>query len=45
MILLGIDIGKNKHTFSIIEKDTGEILSNPSDFDNNQKDSYFFSKN
>ena len=37
MILVGIDIGKNQHTFSIVEKDSGEILSNPSDFDNNQK--------
>lgn len=37
MILVGIDIGKNQHTFSIIKKGTGEILSNPSEFDNNQK--------
>ncbi len=37
MILVGIDIGKNQHTFSIVEKDSGEILSNPSDFDNNQQ--------
>ena len=37
MILVGIDIGKKQHTFSIIDKDTGEILSNPSVFDNNQK--------
>ena len=37
MILVGIDIGKNKHTFSIIDKGTGEILLNPSVFDNNQK--------
>ncbi len=36
MILVGIDIGKNKHTFSIIDKETGEILLNPSVFDNNQ---------
>ncbi len=36
MILVGIDIGKNKHTFSIIDKGTGEILLNPSAFDNNQ---------
>ena len=36
MILVGIDIGKNKHTFSIIEKESGEILLNPSAFDNNQ---------
>ena len=37
MILVGIDIGKNQHTFSIVEKESGEILLNPSDFDNNQK--------
>ena len=37
MILVGIDIGKNQHTFSIVEKDSGVILSNPSDFDNNQQ--------
>ena len=36
MILVGIDIDKNKHTFSIIDKGTGEILLNPSVFDNNQ---------
>lgn len=36
MILIGIDIGKNKHTFSMIDKGTGEILLNPSVFDNNQ---------
>ena len=36
MILVGIDIGKNKHTFSIIDKEIGEILLNPSVFDNNQ---------
>ena len=29
MILVGIDIGKNKHTFSMVDKETGEILSNP----------------
>ena len=37
MILVGIDIGKNQHTFSIIDKETGEILSNPSLFNNNQE--------
>ena len=37
MILVGIDIGKNKHTFSMVDKETGEILSNPSDFNNNQE--------
>lgn len=37
MILVGIDIGKNQHIFSIIDKETGEILSNPSVFNNNQE--------
>lgn len=37
MILVGIDIGKNQHTFSIIDKETGEILSSPSVFNNNQE--------
>lgn len=37
MILVGIDIGKNKHTFSIINKSSGEILLSPSDFSNNLK--------
>ena len=37
MILVGIDIGKKQHTFSIIDKETGEILSNPSVFNNNQE--------
>ena len=37
MILVGIDIGKNQHTFSIIDKETGEILSRPSAFNNNQE--------
>ena len=37
MILVGIDIGKNQHTFSIIDKETEEILSNPSVFNNNQE--------
>ena len=37
MILVGIDIGKHKHTFSMIDKETGEILSNPSEFNNNQE--------
>lgn len=36
MILVGIDIGKNKHTFSIVDKDSGEILLKPSEFGNNQ---------
>ena len=37
MFLVGIDIGKNNHTFSMVDKDTGEILSLPSHFENNQK--------
>ncbi|WP_281873599.1 IS110 family transposase [Sellimonas catena] len=37
MILVGIDIGKHQHIFSIIDKQTGEILSNPSVFHNNQE--------
>lgn len=37
MILVGINIGKKQHTFSIIDKETGEILSNPSVFNNNQE--------
>ena len=45
MILVGIDIGKNQHTFSIIDKNTGEILSNPSLFYNNQKGFLFLIKN
>ena len=44
MILVGIDIGKNKHTFSIIEKYSGEILSPPSDFGNNQNGFLFLIK-
>lgn len=44
IILVGIDIGKNQHTFSIIDKETGEILSNPSVFNNNQKGFLFLTK-
>lgn len=36
MILVGIDIGKSKHFFSIVDKESGEILSKPADFKNNQ---------
>lgn len=35
MILVGIDIGKNSHTFSIISKDSGEILVQPTEITNN----------
>ena len=44
MILVGIDIGKNQHTFSIIDKNTGEILSNPSCFPNNREGFLFLIK-
>ena len=44
MILVGIDIGKNKHTFSIIDKNSGEILLSPSDFSNNLKGFLFLIK-
>lgn len=37
MILVGIDIGKHQHIFFILDKQTGEILSNPSVFHNNQE--------
>lgn len=37
MILVGIDIGKLKHTFSIINKDDGEILVMPRTFNNNKE--------
>ena len=37
MILVGIDIGKHQHIFSILDKQTSEILSNPSVFHNNQE--------
>ena len=34
MILIGIDIGKNFHTFSIVSRDSGEILLQPTEFPN-----------
>lgn len=37
MILVGIDIGKLKHTFSIINKDDGEVLVQPAFFNNNKE--------
>lgn len=37
MILVGIDIGKLKHTFSIINKEDGEILVEPTFFTNNKE--------
>ena len=45
MILVGIDIGKNKHTFFIIDKETGDIVSNPSIFNNNQEGFLLLIKN
>lgn len=35
MFLVGIDIGKNKHSFCIIGKETGELIVKPKFFDNN----------
>ena len=34
MILIGIDIGKNSHTLSIVSRDSGEILLQPMEFPN-----------
>ena len=45
MFLVGIDIGKNNHTFSVVDKNTGEILSLPADFENNQKGFLFLINN
>ena len=39
MIVIGIDIGKLKHTFSIYNSSTGETLTKPTVF-NNDKDGY-----
>lgn len=36
MFLVGIDIGKNKHSFCIIEKGSGEILVEPKFFKNDK---------
>lgn len=36
MFLVGIDIGKLKHSFCLLEKETGEILVEPMFFDNNK---------
>ena len=44
MILVGIDIGKNKHFFSMVDKETGEILSKPSDFKNNKEGFQFLTQ-
>lgn len=36
MKLVGIDIGKNKHFFCVMDKDTGELLVTPVSFPNNK---------
>lgn len=37
MILAGIDIGKNSHYFTIVRKEDGEVLSEPSKFNNDHE--------
>lgn len=37
MKLIGIYIGKNKHFYSVIDKDSGEVLTNPTSFNNNRE--------
>lgn len=37
MKLIGIDIGKNKHFFCIMDKDTGEVIVSPASFLNNKE--------
>lgn len=37
MILIGIDVGKLSHTFSIVNSEDGEILVNPTNFKNNKE--------
>lgn len=37
MNLVGIDIGKNKHFFCVMNKDTGELLVDPVSFSNNKE--------
>ena len=34
MKLVGIDIGKNRHFFCIMDKDTGELIISPTSFAN-----------
>lgn len=41
MKLVGIDIGKNKHFFCIMDKNTGELIVSPASFANN-KDGFAF---
>lgn len=35
MILVGIDVGKNKHSYCIYKNDSGELLKDPEFFNNN----------
>lgn len=44
MKLIGIDIGKNKHFFSIVNNDNGEIVVKPNSF-NNDKEGFDFLTN
>ena len=37
MKLVGIDIGKNKHFFCVMDKDTGKLFVNPVSFPNNKE--------
>lgn len=37
MILIGIDVGKLSHTFSIVNSENGEILVEPTNFKNNKE--------
>lgn len=41
MILIGIDIGKLSHAFSIVSKETGDVLLGPTEF-SNDKDGFAF---
>ena len=36
MFLVGIDIGKFKHSFCLVDKETGEIVIEPMFFENNK---------
>lgn len=36
MILVGIDVGKYSHCFTIVSKETGEVLLEPNKINNNQ---------
>ena len=45
MKLVGIDVGKNSHYFSIFDNESGEVLFEPSSFKNNKEGfSYLLSK-